>query len=363
MWLWRNPEIKRYGYRYGILSLLAVFCAGLCFGLAAAAYVSVFCLAGGILFWQATKKRYEALSALSARLDVLLHSQTPLQFTPDEEGELALLSSEIQKLTLRLSEQAWQLERDKEYMKDSLADISHQIRTPLTSIRLLLSRLQRTANGDQEYIREIRCLLTRMEWQVSVLLKIARLESGTVHMEENVLSMEEVVQKAWAPLVIQAELKGLAAQFCVPEEILFYGDGGWTVEAVGNLLKNCAEHLPFGGRLWITASQNPLYTELLVADDGPGIPPEDLPHVFERFYRGAGSYMSGNNGKADTGEPRPEGDRDVYGQEEHAGIGLALARQIIREQGGTLTVKNRPEGGVEFTIRFYRSGHHGTERV
>ena len=105
------------------------------------------------------------------------------------------------------------------------------------------------------------------------------------------------MQKAWEPLVIQAELKGLMAQFCVPEEILFYGDGGWTVEAVGNLLKNCAEHLSFGGRLWITASQNPLYTELLVADDGPGIPPEDLPHVFERFYRGAGGNISGNNGK------------------------------------------------------------------
>ncbi len=341
MWLWRNPEIRKYGNIYVILALLAAAGAGFCFGVPAALYVAVFSIAGAVLFWCAAKKRYEALSALSQQLDQILHSQQALQFVPDEEGELALLSSEIQKLTLRLTEQAEEMQRDKEYLKDSIADISHQIRTPLTAIRLLLSRLQRreACDGkeiDMECIREIRSLLSRMEWQVSVLLKIARLESGTIVMEENEVSVARTVEKAWEPLVILADIKEIALRTDVPEHISFRGDESWTVEAVGNLLKNCAEHLQKGGCLWITAAENPLYTELTVADNGPGILPEQLPHLFERFYRG---NISGD---------------ESSGAGEHAGIGLALAQMIIRAQNGTIEAMNRPGGGAKFQIRFYK---------
>ena len=146
-----------------------------------------------------------------------------------------------------------------------------------------------------ECIREIRSLLSRMEWQVSVLLKIARLESGTIVMEENEVSVARTVEKAWEPLVILADIKEIALRTDVPEHISFRGDESWTVEAVGNLLKNCAEHLQ-----------------------------------------------------------KKEAVDESSGAGEHAGIGLALAQMIIRAQNGTIEAMNRPGGGAKFQIRFYK---------
>lgn len=338
MWLWRNPEIKKYGTWYSIVTLLATCGAGICFGFWSAVYLLIFAILAAILFWCAAKERYEFLSALSQNLDYLLHTQEPLQFVPDMEGELALLSSEIQKLTQKLLEQAEEVQKEKEYLKDSIADISHQIRTPLTSIRLLLSQLQRagaTQEEKRDCLMEIRRLLTRMEWQVSVLLKIARLDAGSVVMENKEVSLEEIITNAWKPLEILAEVKDIS--FCkkIGKKIFVQGDEGWLVEAVGNLLKNCVEHLQEGGTVWITALQNPLYTEVCIADNGPGISSKELPHIFERFYRG--KHLQ---------------ETDCV-MEEHAGIGLALAQKIIREQNGSITAKNRTAGGIEFIIRFY----------
>lgn len=338
MWLWRNPEIKKYGTWYSIVTLLATCGAGICFGFWSAVYLLIFAALAAILFWCAAKERYEFLSALSQNLDYLLHTQEPLQFVPDTEGELALLSSEIQKLTQRLLEQAEDVQKDKMYLKDSITDISHQIRTPLTSVRLLLSQLQRAEMNQEEKrvcLMEIRRQLTRIEWQVSVLLKIARLDSGTVAMENKKIAVEDIIEDAWKPVEILAEVKQITLYSKIHKNICVQGDKEWLVEAVGNLLKNCVEHLQEGGTVWITALQNPLYTELRIADNGPGISPEELPHVFERFYRG--KHLR----KTDSAV------------EEHVGIGLALAQKIIREQNGSITAKNRMEGGLAFTIRFY----------
>ncbi len=351
MWLWRNPEIKKHSAVWGILTAAAVGGA-VCFcGRAAAIYVFAVCAAAGLLFWKWTEKRYEDLSELSAQLNQLLHSPHPLRFVPDEEGELALLSSEIQKLTLRLVEQTEELKREKKYLKDSLADVSHQIRTPLTSIRMIVPRLSRPDLPDaqrMEYAREISRLLNRMEWQVSVLLKIARLESGTVQMERRRVNVRQAAEKAWEPLAIPAELKSIAIKIDAEGNPCFQGDLAWTVEALGNILKNCVEHLPAGGRIEITAGQNPIYTELCIADNGPGIPQKELPHLFERFYRGAGA-------EAVPGEDLSGADTASEARvDEHAGIGLALAQMIIREQNGIIQAENRREGGTEFQIRFYQ---------
>lgn len=338
MWLWRNPEIKKHGLIWGVLTVAAVLGAAVFYGLTAAVYVCVVCAMAGFLFWKWTKKRYEAISELSLQLNELLHSPWPLQFVPDEEGELALLSSEIQKLTLRLVEQTEELKKEKAYLKDSLADVSHQIRTPLTSIRMIVPRMGRPnlpENRRAEYVREISRLLNRMEWQVSVLLKIARLESGTVKMENKPVEVWRAVEQAWEPLAIPAELKNIAFKINVKGSPCFQGDLSWTVEAFGNILKNCVEHVQNGGFIEVTAIQNPVYTELCIADNGPGFPEEELPYLFHRFFRGAQEASAMNAG-------------------EHAGIGLALAQMIIRSQNGTIRAKKRRECGAEFQIRFYR---------
>lgn len=363
MWLWRNPEIKKQGLLWAGLTVAAVFGTAFFDGWTAAVCVFVVCAAAGSLFWKETKKRYEAISELSAQLNHLLHSPRPLQFVPDEEGELALLSSEIQKLMLRLTEQAEELKKEKRYLKDSLVDVSHQIRTPLTSVRMVVPRLYRKDLPDvrrEEYVREISCLLNRMEWQVSVLLKIARLESGTVELKRSSVQVREAVKKAWEPLAILAELKNIAIEINAESSPYFQGDFAWTVEALGNVLKNCVEHLPDGGRIEVHAARNPIYTEICIADNGAGIQEEELPHLFERFYRGIGAVSDGEivseaGAVADEESAPHDGGASASGVGENAGIGLALAQKIIRLQNGTIQAKNRREGGAQFEIRFYRS--------
>lgn len=362
MWLWRNPEIKKQGLLWAGFTAVAVVGAAFFEGGTAAVCVFVVCVAAGGLFWKETKKRYEAISELSAQLNHLLHNPRPLRFVPDEEGELALLSSEMQKLTLRLTEQAEELKKEKRYLKDSLADVSHQIRTPLTSIRMVVPRLYRKDLPDarrEEYVREISRLLNRMEWQVSVLLKIARLESGTVELKSSPVQVREAMKQAWEPLAIPAELKNIAIEINVEENSCFQGDLAWTVEALGNVLKNCVEHLPDGGRIEIRAARNPIYTGICIADNGAGIPEEELPHLFERFYRGAGAVadgetVSGAGAVADEESAPHDGDASERGVGENAGIGLALAQKIIHLQNGTIQARNRREGGAQFEIRFYR---------
>ena len=132
-----------------------------------------------------------------------------------------------------------------------------------------------------------------------------------------------MVDQAWEPLAIPAELKNIAIEINVEENSCFQGDLAWTVEALGNVLKNCVEHLPDGGRIEIRAARNPIYTGICIADNGAGIPEEELPHLFERFYRGTSKRGVGEN----------------------AGIGLALAQKIIHLQNGTIQARNRREGG------------------
>lgn len=337
--LWRNPEIKKWASVYGLFTLGTTGFSGiLCFLLVGKwkwilpVYVLLVCLGGAAVHLLFTKKRYDDLATLADQLNHLLHSTATLQFIPDQEGELALLTSEIQKLTIRLVEQAEIVGKEKENLKNSLADISHQIRTPLTSVRMLVQRMlrQEELSQRQKYAQTIYRLLTRMEWQISVLLKIARLESGTVEMQKKTVEVINIIQKAWEPIEIMAEIKDISLEKPVEiENLSLRGDEGWLTEAIENILKNCVEHLPDGGKIWIDGKENPIYTEIRIGDNGNGIAPEDLPHIFERFYQG---------------ENR---------QKENAGIGLALAQMIIHRQNGTIQAGRSKWGGAEFCLRFY----------
>ena len=348
MHIFRNPEVKKWMLLYGIYAVLAAVAAGVCFGSvvsssgncnvmwgfhgAVAGYVILICAVGAGIFIVATRQRYRTITKLSEQLDEILHGMELMNFVPDEEGELAVLSSEIYKMTVRLQEQAEALQRDKNYLKDAIADISHQIRTPLTSVRMLVTRLGREMDETQKSIQmqEIGKLLNRMEWQIEALLKMARLEAGSVVMEKNTVQITEVIDKALAPLEIMAEVKQITVRAQVMPEAIFTGDGYWVTEAIGNILKNSMEHLSEGGTLTIEASENPLYTEICIADDGSGISDEELPHLFKRFYKGK------------------------HAKPENAGIGLALAKEIITRQNGTIRAENRAPHGLEFQIHFYK---------
>lgn len=275
--------------------------------------------------------RYRRLQKLSQDLDALLISGTPLPIRDYDEGELSILANQIQKMTLRLMEAAEAVKADKVFLADSLADISHQLRTPLTAMNLTAAMLRQPGLDDAKRIAltgELRSLLTRTQWLVESLLKLSRLDAGTVIMESVKVSVLDLIRQAAKPLTIPMELREQKlCVHCANES--FTGDPVWTAEALGNVLKNCMEHTPDGGSLTVTASETPLYTAITVEDTGPGFDPKELPRLFERFYKGANA------------------------SENSYGIGLALARTVITAQNGTIQAMNG-KAGAKFVIKFYK---------
>lgn len=276
-------------------------------------------------------RRYRRIQELSTDINRILHEGIHISFDKYEEGELAILESEVQKMVVRLSEQQSQLLTDKKYLADSIADISHQIRTPLTSINLLVSFLSEsdiTEEKRQKTIRELYELLSRIDWLITTLLKISKLDAGTIQLKKEEVELKEIVKQSVEPLLVPIELRG--QELKIETKGFFVGDVNWTSEAIGNIVKNCMEHTPAGGVLKIKSNENAIYQEIVIEDTGCGIAPEDLPHIFDRFYKGKNS------------------------SEKSFGVGLALARGIINAQNGTIKAENKKEGGAKFTIRFYR---------
>ena len=333
----RNTEIK---IEIGICILLMVLLSVIGKSVGGNGGLAVAALTGflfSFLHFISSYYRYKRISQLSEQLNKFLHGYETVQIGGQKEGELAVLESEIGKLILRLKTQAELLQKDKMYLADSIADISHQIRTPLTSMNLIVTRL---SSKDLEraqrkkMLKELEGLLVHMDWLIQALLKISKLDAGTIQMQENKVLLQELVRLSTESLEIPMELKNQRLLVECQPEASFVGDVNWMKEAVMNIVKNCMEHTQAGGEIKILAKENALYTEIVIEDNGPGISPEDLPHLFERFYKGKNS------------------------SEKSVGIGLALAKMIIQTQGGVISVENigdKERKGARFEIRFYKS--------
>jgi signal transduction histidine kinase len=225
------------------------------------------------------------------------------------------------------------LQRDKILLADSLADISHQLKTPLTSLYVLNDLLSEdpSEQNREKYLNRMRSQLKRVEWLVTSLLKLSKLDAGTVTMKREEVYVHTLVEKALESLSIPLDIKMLQLDVDGEKNVKFCGDFNWSCEALINILKNCIEHTPEKGQLRISFDENPLYTVITVKDSGPGIAPEDLPYIFNRFYKGKNAA------------------------EDQVGIGLAMAQAIVTKQGGDITVTSENNRGSEFTIKFYRS--------
>lgn len=332
--LFRNPEIKRTLFLYGIITAAACIPAGIWGNEREVILVAGVCCIFIVSHFLITRHRYRELARMSEQIDRILHGEAEELFKNCEEGELSILHTQIEKMVSRLSEQAAQLQKEKVFMADSLADISHQVKTPLTSIHLLLSFLNEETLTDKrrvELVQEITVLLNRIDWLIYALLKISQLDAGTVTMNHYTVDVKELVNKSYEQIAAALDIRDIRWQCDVQENAVFCGDLSWSIEAVTNILKNCMEHTPAGGSICVTGQENALYTELIIKDTGKGIAKEDLPHIFERFYRGESS------------------------DSQSIGIGLALARRIIAGQNGTVKAENQKSGGAVFTIRFYKS--------
>lgn len=303
-----------------------------------------------VIFMVLTNRRYRALAKMAANLDRVLAGERDIRLRDMSEGELAILSSEIDKVIARLNLTVDELQAEKLALSDALADISHQLKTPLTSIAISteLIRDRLSARGDSEdlveRLRLIQTLQARVEDLVSALLKLARIDAGVIKLVCGDVDARELVRKSFEPLAIAFDIADVRFSADVQDGASYEGDLTWSVEALENILKNCMEHTPAGGCVSVRVTEDVLACRIRIEDTGSGIAESDLPHIFERFYRGS------RDANATPSEVNPAG----------VGIGLALSKSLVTAQGGTLTAENlRDENGnvtgAAFNLVFFKT--------
>ncbi len=242
------------------------------------------------------------------------------------EDDFSKLEDEIYKTVTFLYQTKDRAVQVKNDFAENLFNIAHQIKTPLTAISLSVQMLKQ--NMDNKHLEQVGKQLLRLTHLEEALLVLSRIDAGTLHLQRDEIDVFTLLVLAADNL--QELFVSSHTSVDIPEqgEMLVTVDLDWTMEAVMNLMKNCMEHSP-GGTIHCSYAQNPLYTEIQIRDDGEGFANEDIPHIFERFYRGRNACEGG------------------------IGIGLALSKEIIERQNGTIRAKNVPDGGALFEIRFY----------
>ena len=250
----------------------------------------------------------------------------------DEEGDLYRLFHEVNFLAAILNAHAENEGRAKAFMKDTISDISHQLKTPLAALNIYNGLMQQEVNDSPE-LKEFTSLseqeLDRIENLVQNLLKITKLDAGTITLEktpQNVADMMETVERHFA---YQAQQQGKTLILSGNEKVALVCDRTWLIEAVSNIVKNAFDHTKPGAAIRLTWRAFASVVQIIVSDDGSGIPPEDLPHIFKRFYRSRFS-------------------KDTQG----IGLGLPLAKAIIEDHNGTIEVDSTLGMGTIFTINF-----------
>lgn len=253
----------------------------------------------------------------------------------DQTGSLFVLFDSVNRLSTALKSRNESLHQAREFLRDTVSDISHQLKTPLSALHLYAEIILNEPDRPQtvsEFAQKSLLSLERTQRLIGLLLKVMRLDSGSVTFEKRRCSVSELAETAVQDFRTRAGLEGKSLILQGnPDETVFC-DPHWTREAISNLVKNALDHTPEGGTVRVSWERSPAMLRLLVEDDGCGIPQEDLPHIFKRFYTGSGG------GKA-------------VGQQ-GVGLGLPLARAIAEGQGGLLSVSSRTGQGTRFTLSF-----------
>lgn len=250
----------------------------------------------------------------------------------DDEGELNRLFHEVNSLAAILNAHAENQQRARQFLKDSISDISHQLKTPLAALSIYNGILQQEQK-DPEVVRQFTALseqeLDRIETLVQNLLKVTKLDARTILMEKSEQRVAELMQALGQRFSIQAERQGKRLIFSGGEHVVLFCDAHWIGEALSNLIKNALDHTRTGDFIQIEWCTFASVVQIKVRDTGCGIHPEDLPHIFKRFYRSRFS-------------------KDTQG----AGLGLALTKSIVEAHGGTIEADSQPGHGTVFTMNF-----------
>ena len=251
----------------------------------------------------------------------------------NQEGQIGLLKTELIKMTNILKEKVELLNNEKIFLNEVISDISHQLKTPMTSLIILNDLMYEDLPKETkiEFLDKIKSQLNRMEWLIKSMLKLSKVEAKVIDFEKKEVKISELIKKSLSPSLMPMEIKNIELTVNGDENISYMGDINWSCEAFINIIKNCVEHTDINGKINISYEENPLYCEVVIKDSGEGIDKKDLPHIFKRFYKGKSS------------------------KDDSVGIGLAMAKSIIESQNGDIYVKSEKNKGSEFHIIFHKT--------
>lgn len=299
------------------------------YGIYIVSFITILCITLIVFI----KKIYGSIKGLSNYTNNILNNKYDLDIRSYDEGDISNLKNDLYKMTIKLKEQSELSTKDKMYLQDMLSNISHQLKTPLTGmyvINELLYEKNMSLEKERELLSKNKRELERIEWLIVSLLKVSRIDSGTLKFSHDKIRVIDIIDKAIEPLKISLELKSIKLNKDVDNDIYIYGDLEWCSEAILNIIKNAIEHTNKNGVIDIEVLDNPIYTLVSIKDNGCGISSEDLPHIFERFYKGKHNKDS-------------------------IGIGLNLSKTIINNMNGEILVNSTLGKETVFDIKFYKN--------
>ena len=281
-----------------------------------------------ILYFRYNYKRKNDIKDIIKYIEQINRRNYELEIDTISEDELSILKNEIYKTAVMLKEAALNSNKDKLNLKKSLEDISHQLKTPLTSILVLLDNLIDEPDMDSsirnDFIIDIKRNVININFLVQALLKLSKFDANTVHFIKKENDLEMIVKEAIKNVSTLCDLRNINIKLNTLENAKVVCDAKWQIEAITNIIKNAIEHSKDNSSIIINIDNNRVYSKIEVIDFGDGISKRDIKHIFERFYKGANATSNS------------------------IGIGLALAKTIIEEDKGTIAVESN-ESNTKFT--------------
>lgn len=287
-----------------------------------------------MLFLIYNSRKNKKIKDINKYLNEINNKNYELQIKENGEDELSKLRNELYKTTILLKQTAQNSEEEKVALSNSLADISHQLKTPITSIRIMLDNIeenpQMDVNTKNEFIKEIS---TQIDWISSLiisLLKLAKFDAGSIIMKDEMVNVKELVDNVISNLAIMLELKGIQIEENIDTNITINADYKWQLEALTNIIKNAIEHSYENSKIYIIVEDNSVFTKIKIIDEGEGIAKEDLKHIFQRFYKAKSA------------------------SESSIGIGLSLSKTIIEKENGYIKVDSEEGKHTTFEIKYLK---------
>lgn len=297
-------------------------------------FILSFLLVFIIFFFLYFEKKEKKIKEITNYMKEINRKNYQLGISDNGEGELSILRNEVYKTTLMLREESENLRLEKLALKDSISDISHQLKTPLTSILIMLDNIidnpKMEEHTKNDFIKNVQHQVESIHFLIVSLLKLSRLDADVVEFKKETIFVDKLVASTIQNVSVLQELKMVNIEVICDTEISFLGDFHWELEALTNILKNAIEHSKEKGIVKIVVLNNPMYTKISIQDEGIGMSKKDLQNIFKRFYKGEQSTN------------------------DSIGIGLSLAKKIIEKDNGLIKVDSKKGKGTIFEIRYMK---------